>query len=44
MKGSRRFTEQVADEVSSFGTTINILEGLLEHERGTGGSARVGEG
>jgi len=23
---------------SSFGTTINVLEGLLEHERGTGGS------
>jgi hypothetical protein len=29
--------------VSSFGTTINVLEGLLEHERATGGSARVGE-
>ncbi len=27
--------------VSSFGTTINVLEGLLEHERATGGSARV---
>jgi hypothetical protein len=25
--------------VSSFGTTINVLEGLLEHERSTGGSA-----
>jgi hypothetical protein len=29
--------------VSSFGTTINVLEGLLEFERATGGSARVGE-
>ena len=29
--------------VSSFGTTINVLEGLLEHERRAGGSARVGE-
>ena len=29
--------------VSSFGTTINVLEGLLEHERTTGGSQRVGE-
>jgi hypothetical protein len=29
--------------VSSFGTTINVLEGLLEHERALGGSARVGE-
>jgi hypothetical protein len=29
--------------VSSFGTTINVLEGLLEHERATGGSDRVGE-
>ena len=29
--------------VSSFGTTINVLEGLLEHERSIGGSARVGE-
>jgi len=29
--------------VSSFGTTINVLEGLLEHERAIGGSARVGE-
>ncbi len=28
--------------VSSFGTTINVLEGLLEHERATGGSAEVG--
>jgi hypothetical protein len=28
--------------VSSFGTTINVLEGLLEHERASGGSARVG--
>ena len=28
--------------VSSFGTTINVLEGLLEHERAIGGSARVG--
>ena len=27
--------------VSSFGTTINVLEGLLEHERATGGSAQV---
>ena len=26
--------------VSSFGTTINVLEGLLEHERAIGGSAR----
>ena len=25
--------------MSSFGTTINVLEGLLEHERATGGSA-----
>ena len=29
--------------VSSFGTTINVLEGLLEHERATGGSTEVGE-
>jgi hypothetical protein len=29
--------------VSSFGTTINVLEGLLEHERVIGGSAWVGE-
>ena len=29
--------------VSSFGTTINVLEGLLEHERAIGGSARVAE-
>ena len=29
--------------VSSFGTTINVLEGLLEHERANGGSDRVGE-
>jgi hypothetical protein len=29
--------------VSSFGTTINVLEGLLEHERAIGGSGRVGE-
>ncbi|MHB8398518.1 MAG: prenyltransferase/squalene oxidase repeat-containing protein [Candidatus Limnocylindrales bacterium] len=29
--------------VSSFGTTINVLEGLLEHERALGGSARGGE-
>src|SRR4051794_29698386 len=29
--------------VSSFGTTINVLEGLLEHERAIGGSPRVGE-
>ena len=29
--------------VSSFGTTINVLEGLLEHERATGGSAAVAE-
>lgn len=28
--------------VSSFGTTINVLEGLLAHERSIGGSARVG--
>jgi len=28
--------------VSSFGTTINVLEGLLEHERAAGGSAEVG--
>jgi hypothetical protein len=27
--------------VSSFATTINVLEGLLEHEAGIGGSARV---
>src|SRR4029077_14963055 len=27
--------------VSSFGTTINVLEGLLEHERFTGGSAKA---
>ena len=29
--------------VSSFGTTINVLEGLLEYERAIGGSDRVGE-
>ena len=29
--------------VSSFGTTINVLEGLLEHERATGGSAKIAE-
>ena len=29
--------------VSSFGTTINVLEGLLEYERATGGSAGVGD-
>ncbi|MCI0635396.1 MAG: hypothetical protein L0206_15995, partial [Actinobacteria bacterium] len=29
--------------VSSAETTINVLEGLLEHERATGGSDRVGE-
>jgi hypothetical protein len=29
--------------VSSFGTTINVLEGLLEHERAIGGSPKVGE-
>lgn len=29
--------------VSSFATTINVLEGLLEYERAIGGSARVGE-
>jgi hypothetical protein len=29
--------------VSSFGTTINVLEGLLEYEHATGGSASVGE-
>jgi hypothetical protein len=27
--------------VSSLGTTINVLEGLLEHERASGGSAEV---
>jgi len=27
--------------VSSFGTTVNVLEGLLEHERATGGSDEV---
>jgi hypothetical protein len=27
--------------VSSFGTTINVLEGLLEHERAVGGSTEV---
>ena len=29
--------------VSSFATTINVLEGLLEHERAVGGSAAVAE-
>ena len=29
--------------VSSVGTTINVLEGLLEHDRAIGGSERVGE-
>jgi hypothetical protein len=29
--------------VSSFGTTINVLEGLLEHERAIGSSAAVSE-
>jgi hypothetical protein len=29
--------------VSSFGTTINVLEGLLEHERAIGGSGAVAE-
>ncbi|MDQ6793559.1 MAG: hypothetical protein M3067_01825 [Chloroflexota bacterium] len=29
--------------VSSFGTTINVLEGLLEYERAIGGSTGVGE-
>ena len=29
--------------VSSFGTTINVLEGLLAYERPVGGSARVAE-
>ena len=29
--------------VSSFGTTINVLEGLLEYERAVGRSDRVGE-
>ncbi len=29
--------------VSSFGTTINVLEGLLEYERGVGGHAAVRE-
>src|SRR5258706_13432255 len=28
--------------VSAFGTTINVLEGLLEYERATGGSAGAG--
>ena len=30
--------------VSSFGTTINVLEGLLEYERAIGGSAEGGGG
>ena len=29
--------------VSSLETRVNVLEGLLEHERAIGGSARVGE-
>jgi hypothetical protein len=29
--------------VSSFGTTINVVEGLLEHERAVGGSAKFGQ-
>jgi hypothetical protein len=29
--------------VSSFGTTINVREGLLEHERAVGGSRRVAD-
>jgi hypothetical protein len=29
--------------VSSFGTTINVVEGLLEHERAIGGSSGVAE-
>ena len=29
--------------VSSFATTINVLEGLLDYETATGGAARVGE-
>ncbi|TAL10816.1 MAG: hypothetical protein EPO00_04210 [Chloroflexota bacterium] len=29
--------------VSSFGTTINVLEGLLAYDRAVGGSERVGE-
>jgi hypothetical protein len=29
--------------VSSFGTTINVLEGLLAHEHAVGGSDEVGE-
>ena len=29
--------------VSSFGTTINVVEGLLEYERAAGGSAKVAE-
>ena len=29
--------------VSSFGTTINVVEGLLAHEAAAGGTARVGE-
>ena len=48
----RLLTEQMADggwncevehgaTVSSFGTTINVLEGLLEFERATGGSPAV---
>jgi hypothetical protein len=49
---ARLLTEQLPDggwncevengaTVSSFETTINVLEGLLEHERATGGSAEV---
>ena len=34
---------RTARRVSSFGTTINVLEGLLEHERAIGGSAGVAE-
>jgi hypothetical protein len=30
--------------VSSFGTTINVLEGLLDYDRATGGSAGAGVG
>jgi len=29
--------------VSSFGTTINVLEGLLQHQRAAGGSAEVAD-
>jgi hypothetical protein len=50
----RLLAEQLADggwncevengsTVSSFGTTINVVEGLLEHERAIGGSAVIAE-